>query len=179
METNFFSQITGLNIIGNLQLNISKGAENNLIVSVMLQNDGCGDDAKNLIPPYTLKATAEELDNAFFERITTPMQTASGLMDNMEAFMKQLDEARKKSAMEKEKADKDKKETETKDKKFNEAMQKSNELDKQGKYREAWVMLPKVENFPDHAETIRKRRTELSDKFSAQSEINFNDTHND
>ena len=54
-----------------------------------------------MIPPLTLRGTAEELDNGFFETVPTPLQTASGLMDNMEIFMKQLEEAKKKSAMEK------------------------------------------------------------------------------
>ena len=38
MNTNFFNQIQALDFTGVLQLNISKGAENNLIVSVLLNN---------------------------------------------------------------------------------------------------------------------------------------------
>ncbi len=116
MSTNFFNQIAQLGVAGDFHLTIAKGAENNLIVSVMLQNKQCGDTAKNIIPPLTLRGTAEELDNGFFENITTPIQTASGLMVDMEAFMKQLEEAKKQSAMEKEKADKQKTEQEAKEK---------------------------------------------------------------
>ncbi len=47
METNFFKQIAEMNITGDLQVFISKG-ENNLIVSTMLLNGECGDNAKNL-----------------------------------------------------------------------------------------------------------------------------------
>ena len=50
MNTNFFSQIQQLDFTGNLQLTITKGAESNLIVSVLLLNEQCGDSAKNLIP---------------------------------------------------------------------------------------------------------------------------------
>ncbi|MCH5685562.1 hypothetical protein LWM68_15665 [Niabella sp. W65] len=50
MEANFFKQIADLNLSGDLQITISKGADNNLIVSLILQNNGCGDKAKNLIP---------------------------------------------------------------------------------------------------------------------------------
>ena len=57
MNTNFFNQIAQLEFTGNLQLTIAKGTENNLIVSVILHNDGCGDSAKNLIPPLTFNAT--------------------------------------------------------------------------------------------------------------------------
>jgi PRTRC genetic system protein E len=110
MNTNFFNQIAQLDFTGVLKLNISKGAENNLIVSVILNNEQCGDKAKNLIPPLTFNATPQEFDDGFFEQITAPIQTVSGLMVDMEKFLKQLEEVKKQSAMEKEKADKQKKE---------------------------------------------------------------------
>lgn len=169
MNANFFHQIAQLQITGDLQLTIAKGAENNLIVSVMLQNDGCGDNAKNIIPPLNLRGTAEELDNGFFEKITTPIQTASGLMVNMEAFMKQLEETKKQSAMEKDKADRQKKEQEIKDKKFKDTMAKADELEKEGKFREAWMKVPEITEFPEKADEIRRRKRELSDKFTAPS----------
>lgn len=167
--TNFFNQIAQMEIIGDLHLTISKGAEGNLIVSVMLQNEACGDKAKNSIPPLNLRGTAEELDEGFFEKITAPIQAASGLMVDMEGFMKQLEEAKKNSAMEKEKADKEKKAKEEKEKKFSEAMAKADELEKEGKFREAWSKVPNPADYPEQAETIRKRKKELSDKFSAPS----------
>lgn len=169
MNANFFHQIAQLQITGDLQLTIAKGAENNLIVSVMLQNEQCGDNAKNIIPPLNLRGTAEELDNGFFEKITTPIQTASGLMVDMESFMKQLEETKKQSAMEKDKADRQKKEQEGKDKKFKDAMAKADELEKEGKHREAWVKVPEITEFPEKADEIRRRKRELSDKFSAPS----------
>ena len=169
MNANFFHQIAQLQITGDLQLTIAKGAENNLIVSVMLQNEQCGDNAKNIIPPLNLRGTAEELDHGFFEKITTPIQTASGLMVDMESFMKKLEETKKQSAMEKDKADRQKKEQEVKDKKFKEAMAKADELEKEGKHREAWVKVPEITEFPEKADEIRRRKRELSDKFSAPS----------
>lgn len=169
MNANFFHQIAQLQITGDLQLTIAKGAENNLIVSVMLQNEQCGDNAKNIIPPLNLRGTAEELDNGFFEKITTPIQTASGLMVDMESFMKQLEETKKQSAMEKDKADRQKKEQEAKEKKFKDAMAKADELEKEGKFREAWVKVPEITEFPEKADEIRRCKRELSDKFSAPS----------
>lgn len=169
MNTNFFKQIAQMNITGDLHLVISKGTQNNFVVSVLLNNEQCGDDAKNLILPYNLNATAEELDENFFERITTPMRAASALMDNLEAFMKQLEEVQKQSVMEKEKSDKEKKEKEAKEKKFNEAMAKADELEKEGKYREAWSKVPEATDFPEQADQISKRKRELSDKFSSPS----------
>jgi PRTRC genetic system protein E len=169
MNTNFFNQIAQMDIQGDLHLTIAKGAENNLIVSVMLQNEQCGDNAKNIIPPLTLRGTAEELDNGFFEKITTPIQTASGLMVDMEGFMKQLEEAKKQSAMEKEKADSKKKEQEAKDKKFKDGMAKADELEAAGKFRDAWMKVPEITEFPEKADEIRKRKAELSAKFSTPS----------
>ncbi len=164
--TNFFSGVAALKITGDLQLTIRKGAENNWIVSVMLNNEQCGDKARKLIPPLSLRGTAEELDNGFFEGITTPIQTASGLMVDMEGFMKQLEEAKKQSAMEKEKADKERREKEAREKKYKEAMQKVDELEKAGKFKEAWMKVPDPSEYLEQAESIRKRKSSLSAKFA-------------
>ena len=169
MNTNFFNQIAQLDFTGVLQLNISKGAENNLIVSVILNNEQCGDNAKNLIPPLTFNATPQEFDDGFFEQITAPIQTVSGLMVDMEKFLKQMEEVKKQSAMEKEKADKQKKEQEAKDKKFKDGMAKAEELEKEGKFREAWMKVPEITEFPEKADEIRKRKNALSDKFATPS----------
>ena len=92
MNTNFFNQIQQLDFTGVLQLNISKGAENNLIVSVLLNNEQCGDNAKNLIPPLTFNATPQEFDEEFFNQIKAPIKTVSGVMVDMEKFLKQMEE---------------------------------------------------------------------------------------
>lgn len=169
MNTNFFNQIAQLQIKGDLHLTIAKGAENNLIVSVMIQNGACGDHAKNIIPPLTLRGTVQELDSGFFQTITTPVESASGLMVDMESFIKQMEEAKKQSAMEKEKADTQKKQLEAKDKKFKDAMAKADELEKEGKFREAWIKVPEIAEFPEKAEEIRKKKTSLSDRFATPS----------
>ncbi len=169
MNTNFFNQIQALDFTGVLQLNISKGAENNLIVSVLLNNEQCGDSAKNGIPPLTFNATPQEFDEGFFEQITTPKKKVSVLPVDMEQFLKQLEEVKRQSAMEKEKADKEKKEKEAKDKKFKDSMAKADELEKEGKFREAWMKVPPVTEFPEKADEIRKRQTELSNKFGTPS----------
>ena len=169
MNTNFFNQIQQLDFTGVLQLNISKGIESNLIVTVLLNNEQCGDSAKNGIPPLTFNATPQEFDEGFFEQITKPIQKISGLMVDMEKFLKQLEEVKKQSAIEKEKAEKEKKEKEAKDKKFKDAMVKADELEKEGKFREAWMKVPDITEFPEKADEIRKRKTSLSDKFATPS----------
>ncbi|WP_443938601.1 PRTRC system protein E [Pedobacter sp. MW01-1-1] len=169
MNTNFFNQIQQLDFTGVLQLNISKGTENNLIVSVLLNNEQCGDNAKNLIPPLTFNATPQEFDEGFFEQITKPIQTVSGVMVDMEKFLKQMETVKQQSAMEKEKTEKAKKEKEAKDKKFKEGMAKADELEKEGKFREAWMKVPDITEFPEKADEIRKRKSSLSEKFGTPS----------
>lgn len=160
MQTNFFRQLANMNLTGDLQITLRPTTDNSFVLSVLLNNEQCGDGARKLIPPLNLRGTAEELDNGFFESISTPLQTASGLMVDMENFMKQFEEAKKKSVMEKEKTDREKKEKDIKEKKYKEAFQKAEELDKEGRYKEAWSALPKISEFPDFAEAIRKKQDE-------------------
>ena len=177
MQTNFFIHIAKMGLTGDLHFTLRPTEENSFVLSVLLNNEQCGDEARKLIPPLNLKGTAEELDNGFFDSISTPLQTASGLMVNMESFMKQLEEVKKKSAMEKEKQDKEKKEKEAKEKKYQEAIHKAEELEKEGKYKEAWSALPKVSEFPEFAETIRKKQDEYERHF-APSLFTENSNHN-
>lgn len=166
MNSNFFNQIAQLDFTGSLQLTIAKGVENNLIVLVSINNEQCGDKAKNLIPPLPLNGTPQEFDEEFFDKITAPIQKVSGLMADMENFQKQLDDAKKQTAMEKSKSDKEKKAQDAKDKKYRDAMAKADELEKDGKYREAWVKVPEPTEYPEKKEEIIKRRSELSAKFA-------------
>ena len=166
MQTNFFRQIAKMNLTGDLQFTHRPTTENSFVLSILLNNEQCGDEARKMIPPLNLRGTAEELDNGFFENITMPLQTASELMVDMESFMKQLEEVKKQSAMEKEKSDKEKKEKEAKEKKYKEAFQKAETLEKEGKYKDAWSALPKASEYPDFAEQIRKKQSEYERHFA-------------
>ncbi|MFD2966245.1 PRTRC system protein E [Sphingobacterium bambusae] len=166
MENGFFNNIARLDFAGNLQLTIGKSAENGLVVSILLRNDACGDSAKDLIPPLTLKGTAEELDEDFFGQIAKPMEQVSGLMVDMEAFLAQMEIAKKNSAMEKQQEEMKRKGRETKDKKYKESMGKVDALEKEGKFRDAWTKLPDPAEFPEQAELIRKRKADLSARFA-------------
>ena len=166
MQTNFFRQIAKLNLKGDLQMILRESTDNSFVLSVLLNNEQCGDEARKTIPPLNLRGTAEELDNGFFETVTTPLQTVSGLMVDMEAFLKQLEEAKKKSAMEKEKAEKMKKEKDAKDKKYKDALLKAEELEKEEKYKDAWTALPKASEFPEYAEIIQKKQDEYEKHFA-------------
>jgi PRTRC genetic system protein E len=166
MNANFFTQIAQMNIEGSLQLTITETTAETWLVSVLLQNEACGDNAKHLIPPLTLKGTAEELDNGFFQSIVQPIEQTSSLLLNMESYLKAQEEAKRQSAMEKEKADKEKKEREAKEKKFAEAIQKADELEAEGKYREAFTAVPDPKKFPEFADKLRQRKDELAKHFA-------------
>lgn len=166
MNTNFFSLMTQIGFTGNLNITIQKSSENQFIVSVILQNYECRDEAKNRIPPLNLRGTSEELDNGFFENIIQPIQSASYLMVNMDSFMVQLEEAKKHSAMQKPNADKEKKANDDKDKKYSEAMKKAEALEMEGKFKDAWTALPKLSEFPLHALEIKAKQEVYEKEFA-------------
>lgn len=166
MQTNFFRQLVKLGLRGDLQITLRRNNNDSFVLSVLLNNEECGDEARKMIPPLNLRGTAEELDNGFFEKISEPLQSASGLMVDMESFMKQLEETKKKSAMEKEKSEKDKKEKDAKQKKYSDAMQKAEELEKEAKFKDAWSALPKIAEFPQYADNISKKQEEYERHFA-------------
>lgn len=165
MQTNFFQHIASLQLTGDIKILIRQ-QDGQLIVSTLLVNEQCGDKARHHIVPLNLTGSPEELDNGYFDTITQPLQQASGLMTNMDAHLKSVEQARLQSQMEKEKAAKEEKAKTERQKKYEEAMKKADELEAAGKYREAWVKVPEVDAYPEHAETIRSRKAALSAQFS-------------
>ena len=164
--TNFFSQVAALEFKGCLNLTLRKEGEC-LTVSLLVQDDACGDAAKNCIPPLILKGTAKELGEGFFPAIAEPVQATATLLTNMGQYLKGQEEAKKRSAMEKkEKTDKPAAAVNPKEKKFLEAMQQVDALEAGGKFREAWSKVPQPAEYPDHADTLRARRASLSKQFA-------------
>jgi hypothetical protein len=84
----------------------------------------------------------------------------------MESYMKQQEQAALQSKMEKDKADKAGKEKNEKDKKLEAALKKADELEAEGKHREAWVKIPEPSDYPDQAEMLKQRRENLSAQFA-------------
>src|ERR1700710_1793518 len=107
MTTNFFQNIASLNLEGVWKLAISTDKSGKITVS-QLFNTTCGDKAVNLIVPLTLSGTAEELDEAFFDKVTEPTVKSAGLQVNMEAHLKSVEAAQAASKLESEKKIKDK-----------------------------------------------------------------------
>lgn len=165
METNFFQSIVALQVAGNWKINIAKENADKLIVSVLFFNDNIGDDACKKIPPILLKGTAQELDDGFFQVIEQPVKQTAQLFANMEQYGKEKEQAKINSQMEKDNASKVDKEKTDKQKKYEEATKKVDELEAEGKFKEAWIKVPQAEQYPEYAEAIRKRKSELSAQF--------------
>jgi len=173
--TNFFAHIAAIPFDGCLNITLKKVGEQ-LTASVLLQNEACGDTAKNHIPPLILKGSAKELCEGFFDAIAEPVAQTSALLVNMEQYLKGQEAAKKNAAMEKKKNEKPptaKAESPTpatpEEKaalKYSGIMAKVDELEAEGKFREAWMKVPQPSEFPDKAEEIRSRRAALSAQFS-------------
>ena len=56
---------------------------------------------------------------------------------------------------------------EAKEKKYKDAFQKAEELEKEGKFKEAWSALPKTSEYPDFADNIRKKQDEYERHFAS------------
>lgn len=95
MKTNFFEQIAGLQINGNLQINIQANDIGTLTISVLLVNSNPKITQGKTIPPMLLKGTAQELDEAFFSQIAEPVKQTVKLFANLETYQAELDKAKK------------------------------------------------------------------------------------
>ncbi|MBS1528408.1 MAG: PRTRC system protein E [Bacteroidetes bacterium] len=166
METGFFSSLMELNAAGDWKLTIAKEKEDTIVVSALLYSNANGDKAGSIIPPILLKGTPQEIDEGFFAAIAQPVAATSGLLVSMEHYLKQQERAKAESQMEKDKQTKAEQEKKEQQKRYDEAMKKADELEKEGKYREAWVKVPDPADYPGRAEELRKRKSELSAKFS-------------
>ncbi|TRW21551.1 PRTRC system protein E [Flavobacterium zepuense] len=166
METNFFQSIAALQVQGGWNINITSENTERLIVSVLFYDDKVGDDARKKVPPIILRGTVAELDEGFFDAVANPVQQTAALFTNMESYLKQREQAKQASQMEKEKTAKADKDKTDKQKKYEEALKKVDELEAEGKYKEAWMKVPSPQDYPDEAETLRSRKAALSAQFA-------------
>lgn len=180
MKTNFFQQIAGLGFIGNFLLNIHQDEKGEQTVSVVLRKDKAIDG----LPPMLFKATADEFDEQFFDKLAEPVRQTAGLISNIESYQKELEKAKKNAKPDKAKAGKsaetdpeddeqdeqnnlftppedDKQAKAEKKRQYDEAMEKVKELAQNTKYAEALSNLPDVAEYPDKAEAIEAKRKTL------------------
>lgn len=161
---NFFQQIAALQAAGDWKITIAADTHDGFIVSVLFYNELVGDDARRKVPPMLLKGTAQELDEGFFAAIAEPVKETATLFLNMEQYLKEREQAKLASQMEKDKDNKGKKEREERKKKYDSLIKKVDELEEAKKYQEAIASLPKAEAYPEQTEEIGKRLEQLRQK---------------
>lgn len=166
METNFFSVLASLEAKGEWTVHIKQEENGNMTVSSLFTKP-CGDKASKLIPPLTFPSkTAPMLDSIFFKDLSQASSAADKVLSSMEHYLKEVEKANKASAGEQKKNAETKKVATPKLSKYEEGLKQAEELEKQGKYSEAWTKVPDPTQYPDQAEFLRKRREELSQKFA-------------
>jgi hypothetical protein len=164
MQTNFFSLISQLDISGILKLVIGKADNGQLIVSILMENNKGSDKETPCLPPLSLRATASELDNGFFDTVSEPLIQTTSFLRSKQQYLKSLESAKSKTQpSQKENANPA---LSPKEKKYNDLMEQSGKLEAEGKFKEAWTKLPDPLEYPEQAETIRSKRQALSEKFA-------------
>ena len=165
---NFFQSIADLNLVGDLRLNITKTAGGRMAVSLMLVHRKVADEAQKQMKPLLFSGTPQELDECLIDKMSEPMTSTSDFYHNSETYLKTLDSAKTsvaKQASANKPAPLPKTEAEKKQEQYQTSMKKADELEKEGKYREAWMKVPDIGEFPDKETEIRERRQALSAQF--------------
>ena len=194
MTTNFFQNIASLNLPGTWKLVIQTDENGNMTVSELF-NATCGDKAIKLIIPYILTGTAQDLDEAFFTKITEPVAKTAELQTNLEAHLKSVEQAKAASKMEQDKKSKEKAQANTtqkntvdaeipepkiskedKKKAYDETMNNVTELIKKLKFSEALAILPDIAEYPNKENELKKKRQYLEQQanFYEKALQNFN-----
>ena len=156
---NFFQALSALDLSGDLRITITKTTPETLAVAVLLTGKKGGDEAAKSIKPLLLRGSGEELDTNFFTAIVKPLQATCEFYSNSDAYMQTLEDTKKQSAVGKANPKSDK------EKKYETMMKKADELEKEGRYKEAWMKVPEIAEYPDMEEEIRERKKSLSDQF--------------
>lgn len=184
MTTNFFQNIDTLHIPGKWNMSIHTDEQGIFTISALFTALQNADNATKAIPPMLLKGTAGELDEGFFEAITAPVQQTAGLYHNLNAYAKEVEQARLNSKMEQDKKAKaakpknaatraDDEDIEVgesrpdpaeKRKAYEAAMKQVSEFDANCQYEEALEILPSVAEYPDKGAELVKRKADLERK---------------
>jgi len=188
MKTNFFENIANLNAPGIWTIGIQNDANGNFVVSTMYAPAETKEPALKAIPPLINRGTVTEMDEGFFNAIEKPVLATAGLYTNIQAYTKQLDNAKQKLSGNKiqpvKSEGKDdieigepKVSAEDKRKAYTDAIRKVVELNDACKYEEALAVLPSETDYPEKAEELKKRRADLTRKQEqmAQALKLFND----
>ena len=125
-----------------LNMTIRKNGEK-LVLSMMPDMTGVKDKAVSTLEPLVINGTPQEFEEQF-EQALAPVEKAFSLMDEVNAFEKQVEEARKKTEMESKK----KKEEADQKQAFNDHLALAKELLGEQKFKDAKTVIAKAEALP-------------------------------
>ena len=84
---NLFVTLAGIISAGtDVTIVIRKNTDGRLVVSTAARNTEVKDSAKDIIPPFVVSGTPEELDAEFVQVISEPVSKATGLQTSMKTF---------------------------------------------------------------------------------------------
>lgn len=188
MTTNFFKNLASLNLEGAWKIIISTDKTGKLAVSYLF-NAACGDKAVHLIVPHTLTGTAEEIDEAFFDKVTGPVIKNAGLQDNLEAHLKSMEAAKLASKLEQDNKTAATKSVATAAKKttdhelpdpkaekrtaYEAIMKEIALLNDDCKYEESIALLPAIEDYPEKESELKKLRVDLIRKNEQKKQVSI------
>lgn len=182
MKTNFFEHIANLNAPGIWKIGIQNDANGHFVVSALYAPVQSSEAATKMIAPLIFKGTVTEMDEGFFEAIERPVQATAGLYTNIEAYNKNLESAKKKLSQGNKSQPAKVKTNSTeenaddievgepqpsagdKKKAYFDAIKKVVELNDACKYEDALAILPSVDDYPEKAEELNKRKADLTRK---------------
>jgi hypothetical protein len=164
----FFQNLTNITTSHNEEwvIVVKQVGQDKIVLSVLYKNLDCNDPASKIIPPMTFNNSTEKIDECFFADMNEAIPDTARMLSSMEHFLKQKEKAKVASAMEKDKQVKAEKDKTDKQRKYEEGMKKADELEEEGKFRDAWMKVPSIEYYPEHEQEIRTRKTELSLQFA-------------
>ncbi|OJV54209.1 MAG: hypothetical protein BGO31_12705 [Bacteroidetes bacterium 43-16] len=165
METNFFSVLAAIGGKGDWTMHIKADESDKLTVSILFKKT-CGDNAAKIIPPLIFPAKdTGTLDTLFFKDLSLAIPKADQVLSTMEHYLKEVERAGKSSNAQQKKPAAGTS-TVPKLSKYEEAIKLVDELESQGKYREAWMKVPEPSQYPEHTDFLRSRREALSRHFA-------------
>lgn len=125
-----------------LNMTIRKNGEK-LVLSMMPDMSGVKDKAVSSLEPLVMNGTPQEFEEQF-EQAVAPIEKAFSLMDEVNAYEKTVEEARKKTEMESKK----KKEEADQKQSFLEHLALAKELLGEQKFKDAKTVIAKAETLP-------------------------------
>lgn len=168
MRTNFFQAIARMHSAGAWTFNISFTAENEMLVSVLLKDNGKLGD-KYPLPPMVYRGSPQELDEGILASLCEPVEQTKSLFISAEQYEKGLAEAKAKMAQKpkgdkvatKEKTEQAGEEPKPDRPKFEDILAEVNRLNAGCKYADALALLPSGEDYPEKKNDIEKLRKDL------------------